>query len=788
MIPVPANPEFDVNAIAAFDQINPALVWGDGSIGLAVWQDWSGTQGDQAGTSVKGQMVRIDGTRFGEEFLINTQTAKSQGWPSVAKLDGGGFVVVWQDLSRAIGDTAGASVRAQILAADGTKVGGEFLVNSSVYGDQFLPHVTGLHGGGFAVCWADAGATGADSSGLSVKAQVFDATGDKVGSEALVNTQTRGGQGLPVLTGLANGGFAVVWQDSSGTLGDSSGTSIKLQLFDHDGAAKGSEVLVNAKTAGDQTVPAVAALSGGGLVVAWEDRSGGLSDINGSCIAAQIFRADGTRVGTEFLVNAETGADQLAPSVTGLGGGGFIVSWTDKSATLADIEGTAIKARTFNKLGVATGSDILINTSTAGNQSNAAIASVGGAGAIAIWEDRGPRSGAALNFGSEIKAQILLDPASVPFILSDLDKHMVVHSLENTRLVTTVQGYDANPLHSLSYGISGGEDAALFRIDRTTGKLTFKAAPDFELPADANGDNIYSVRVTVRNGLKSTTEEIKVIVDDVAHERLVGTIGDDYLLGSVGNDFLKGRSGTDDLYGEDGDDVLDGGAGVDHMEGGKGNDTFIVDNVLDHTHEHADEGIDTVRSSVSFTLDDDVENLVLTGKAAIGGVGNELANRMIGNSSANFLRGGDGDDRLLGNGGDDTLIGGSGKDVLYGGAGRDIFRFDYCPAGNREADKILDFSMSDHDVLQITRSGFSGFDHTGALLPDEFYAVPGNMLAHDSTDRLIYDSTSGKLFYDNDGTGQADAVLLGIISSNSNGTMGATLHPDLTYADFLIIS
>jgi Ca2+-binding RTX toxin-like protein len=365
---------------------------------------------------------------------------------------------------------------------------------------------------------------------------------------------------------------------------------------------------------------------------------------------------------------------------------------------------------------------------------------------------------------------------------------MVVHSLENKRLVTTVQGYDADPLRSLSYGISGGEDAALFRIDRTTGKLTFKAAPDFELPADADGDNIYSVRVTVGDGLKSTTEEIKVIVHDVANERLVGSIGDDYLLGSAGNDFLKGRSGTDDLYGEDGDDVLDGGAGVDHMEGGQGNDTFIVDNVLDHTHEHADEGIDTVRSSVSFTLDDDVENLILTGKAAIGGAGNELANRMIGNSSANFLRGGEGDDRLLGNGGDDTLIGGSGKDVLYGGAGRDIFRFDYCPAGNREADKILDFSMSDHDVLQITRSGFSGFDHTGALLPDEFYAVPGNMLAHDSTDRLIYDPTSGKLFYDNDGTGQADAVLLGIISSNSNGTMRAMLHPNLTYADFFIIS
>ena len=246
MIPQPANPELDVNTIAAFDQINPALCWGDGSVGLVVWQDWSGTQGDQASTSVKGQMVRIDGSLLGGEFLINTQTAKSQGWPSAAKLDGGGFIVVWQDMSRTLGDDKGASIKGQLLAADGAKVGGEFLVNTSVNGDQFLPQVTGLHGGGFAVCWADAGASASDSSGLSVKAQAFDAAGVKVGTEALVNTQTAGNQSVPVLAGLANGNFAVAWQDASGTLGDSDGTSIKLQLFDHDGAAKGTELLVAA--------------------------------------------------------------------------------------------------------------------------------------------------------------------------------------------------------------------------------------------------------------------------------------------------------------------------------------------------------------------------------------------------------------------------------------------------------------------------------------------------------------------------------------------------------------
>jgi len=189
----PAGAEFDAHAVSAFDQINPAICWGQGGYGLAVWQDWSGTQGDPAGTSVKGQMIEADGTRIGPEFLINTETAKSQGWPSVASLDGGGFVVVWQDLSLTLGDAKGASVKGQLLAADGTKVGGEFLVNTSVGGDQFLPQVTGLRGGGFAVSWNDAGASSSDASGFSVKAQVFDGAATKVGGQIAVNTQTRTG-------------------------------------------------------------------------------------------------------------------------------------------------------------------------------------------------------------------------------------------------------------------------------------------------------------------------------------------------------------------------------------------------------------------------------------------------------------------------------------------------------------------------------------------------------------------------------------------------------------------
>lgn len=773
----PAGTEFDVSAITAFDQINPAVCWGDGGYGLAVWQDWSGTQGDSAGTSVKGQLVRIDGTPIGDTFLINTQTAKSQGWPSVAKLDGGGFVVVWQDLSRGPGDTAGSSIRGQILGADGTKVGGEFVANTSVSGDQFLPQVTGLGGGGFAVSWNDAGSSAADPSGLAVRAQVFDASAGKVGAEILVNTQTAGNQSAPVMASLAGGGFAVAWQDAGGTLGDADGSSIKLQLFGPDGTPVGSETLVNTATTGNQTLPALVALADGGLVVAWEDRGGG--DASGAQIAAQIFGADGTRIGSELHINGETAGDQTAPSLAALADGGFIAAWTDASATLGDVEGTAIKARTFDASGTATSDDMLVNTAIEGRQSNAALASLGDAGVIALWEDRGPRSGATLNNAADIRGQVLLNAGAAPIIMVDPAGY---HAAENGRAAARIAAYDADPLHVLSYRIAGGADARLFRIDSATGTLRFRAAPDHETPVDANGDNVYEVKVSVSNGTEATVQAIRVVVDDVVNETLSGTAQADFLMGATGNDVLTGRGGDDEMFGEAGNDRLDGGAGADHMEGGEGNDTFIVDNVLDHTHEQANEGIDTVRASVSFLLDDDVENLVLTGSSAIGGTGNELDNLLVGNAAGNLLRGGDGNDRLVGRGGDDTLAGGAGRDVLVGGAGRDTFVFNHVPTRNGEADQITDFAHADHDVLRFSRNVFTAFDKTGVLSADAFHSADGATGAHDSTDRVIYDTASGKLFYDSDGTGAAGAVLVAILG----GTGPLAVHPDVSWQDILI--
>lgn len=144
------------------------------------------------------------------------------------------------------------------------------------------------------------------------------------------------------------------------------------------------------------------------------------------------------------------------------------------------------------------------------------------------------------------------------------------------------------------------------------------------------------------------------------NDAITGSEGNDYLNGGVGDDKLLGGKGEDTLIGASGNDTLDGGEGVDKLVGGSGDDIYIVDNAEDLVVEASNGGIDTVESSTSYVLADNIENLILAGEDDIAGTGNALDNVITGNSGNNTLRGG---------GGTDTIDGGAGEDVLLlGGA------------------------------------------------------------------------------------------------------------------------
>jgi len=149
-------------------------------------------------------------------------------------------------------------------------------------------------------------------------------------------------------------------------------------------------------------------------------------------------------------------------------------------------------------------------------------------------------------------------------------------------------------------------------------------------------------------------------------DTLHGDDGNDTLIGGDGDDQLFGGAGDDLLYGNAGDDLLDGGTDEDTMEGGTGNDTYVVDDGDDVVTEAADEGSDTVATSLaSYTLGTNLENLAYAGLGNFTGIGNALDN---------LIAGGEGDDDLSGGDGDDSFQSSAGLDLLDGGAGDDTLR------------------------------------------------------------------------------------------------------------------
>ncbi len=196
--------------------------------------------------------------------------------------------------------------------------------------------------------------------------------------------------------------------------------------------------------------------------------------------------------------------------------------------------------------------------------------------------------------------------------------------------------------------------------------------------------------VTGGNDTIESTSEIYVLGENI--ENLIlkdvsgkgrsgqGNASNNTITGSIGDDKLDGMAGNDSLVGGDGADTLNGGLGMDTLVGGKGDDFYFMNNLEDSITEDKNGGIDQIESTVDFSLGQsaNVEWLTLSGKKAVFGTGNALANLIQekdGGKVNNYFVGGGGNDTLNGGGGNDTLEGGDGNDELNGGDGIDVAIF-----------------------------------------------------------------------------------------------------------------
>ena len=218
-------------------------------------------QTDTGAVSVQGTTPDLTS---GSEFQINTTTADRQENPSVAALSDGGFVVTW-DSNNQDGDNEG--VFGQRYDSTGSAVGSEFQINTTTADEQKEPSVAALDDGGFVVVWQS---KNQDGDNWGIYSQRYDSAGLPVGSETQVNATTLQAQDNPSITALGDGGFVIAWQ-SNNQDGDKDG--IYGQRFDSTGAVVGSEFQINSTTSDDQQMPSIAALGDGGFVVAWQSNN-----------------------------------------------------------------------------------------------------------------------------------------------------------------------------------------------------------------------------------------------------------------------------------------------------------------------------------------------------------------------------------------------------------------------------------------------------------------------------------------------------------------------------------
>ena len=210
---------------------------------------------------------------------------------------------------------------------------------------------------------------------------------------------------------------------------------------------------------------------------------------------------------------------------------------------------------------------------------------------------------------------------------------------------------------------------------------------------------------------------------------------------------LTGNTSGNTIVGNNGTNTLDGGGGNDELVGRGGNDTYIVDSATDTIVENGGQGIDTVRASASYTLTAgaDVETLETTNAAGTTTIS------LTGNGAGNTVRG---------NNGHNVISGGGGRDDLIGLGGPDHFLFDTAPNATTNVDRIVDFNVAD-DTILLENAVFTTLI-PGGLTAGRF--VTG-AAAQDADDRVIYNSGTGALLFDSDGSGAAAAVQFATVSA-----------------------
>lgn len=491
---------------------------------------------------------------LGSELFINTYVAGNQTNPSLGVDARGRLVVVWQS-QRQDGD--GYGIFGRLYRSNGSPIAPEFRVNTNTDNDQTTPQVARNASGAFVAAWTT---DQEDGSGLGISARRYDLNGRAIGSGFRVNTTTSQDQQNPAVAIQNNGSFVAAWtgdRSSSATSGqDDSGTGIYAQRYQADGTAIGSEFLVNTTTDGDQRDAAIAAGPNGRFIAVWTSNQFGVNSVFG-----QRFNRDGRRIGLEFQVSTNVTDEKGHPAIAIDANGNFVVAWQSDGQ---DGDGEGVYARRYDFRGNPIGGEFQVNATTQGNQQTPTIGMDGQGNFTIAWAGQETEGN---NYdiyarqyrynGKRISPEFLVNQQT--------DSNQINPSIAVQPNGSFTIGWAGNNQDGDGYGIfarqftTGGEiDASI-----TSNKIAGTSNNDF-LVGTAQSDFI--------SGLGGND----TLSGGNGNDTLLGGQGQDLLSGNDDNDLLFGGTGRDTLNGGNGNDFLVGGADQDVLNGGAGNDTFAV--------------------------------------------------------------------------------------------------------------------------------------------------------------------------------------------------------------------
>ncbi len=609
------------------------------------------------------------------DSVVNAVNNVRDSNPSIAALPGGGYVVAW-DRGTAVNSSDTRDVRFQRFAADGSKIGGEIVVDTQpqtagqLKGEVEVVALQGPFAGQFMVVWYSyENPPDGPQDVHSAFMQRFNADGTTASSIVEVNLASGFTASHPDVTALADGSFVVTWQDQfRDTNGGEEGWGIYAQHFLPSGAGfaqVGGSIHVSQTTQDNQALPRSTQLANGDIVVTWN--SDGNAGDPGLGVYFRIIRPDQTPplntapalIGGEVRVAGTTAGQQFMDEdgITALAGGGFVVVWegngTDSASGEADASGVWFQI--FNNLGQrldaegnvvldgAVSTERLLPVVFGGVQSDPVVTALSDGGFFAVWSgpatylgDSGTSGLIGQRFdalGNRIGDEILINTT-----LPGEQFHPHVIQLADGTVVVTWEGA----------GNTGNDNDVYQRA--------------FRFGSDGGNDTLFG------------GEDADYIVGGLGNDTLYGDLQGDVLFGGNDVDSLYGGNGRDTIFGGEGNDTIEGGAGSDTINGGNGGDfasylassSAVAVNLADGLTEVGGDAEGDLLSNIQHLYGSQFDD-TLVGLGA--GIFSDLQNSLVGLSGNDSIYGLSGPDTLFGGSGIDLLAGGSGADGIDGGAG-----------------------------------------------------------------------------------------------------------------------